>query len=616
MNKKIKYLVMGCWLNKLIFIMAWYVFFSVPLQIFRAGTNQSDNYLLLYSMIISICMLGLIKYFSNDINSLVIKLTNKISNIPLWSIFLLGFFARLVWVVFFPAEPGSDGSVYMALAEKIKNFEEYEISGTKAYWPVGYPVFLAIWFFIFENTKLAYIASNFILYFFAILGVYRLSEHIVGEKYSRLSVLLLAIWPNLIANIATPEKEMLVLAILPWATFFIIKGIKENNGLKCIFFSGVLLGMATLVQPSLQFLPVLGALFILIDRGVNKNASIKAFILIIASVIIISPWTIRNYYKFDSFVLVSTNGGSNFYRANNSLATGGYVEKGEIDLSGLDEIKKDEQGKKLAKEWILKNPEKFGALILEKEVRFMGDDSVGVYNTFKVGGVSIDKPYYVGLKGIANLFWISIWVFIASLSIKKCREKYSYVYICLWIWLYLFVIHSVFESAGKYHVPVIWVIYIILSYLVYNINNGISINKNRVKIVSEFSKFVVVGGGATLIQYIVLFLLVTYFGYNAVLASSIGFAISSIFNYIFNYYYTFSSDISHVTSAPRFIIVSVSGLCINAVLLWLFITFVGWQYMICQVFATAGTLLWNFIVNRAWTFNRPGGNIINAEVIK
>jgi hypothetical protein len=35
----------------------------------------------------------------------------------------------------------------------------------------------------------------------------------------------------------------------------------------------------------------------------------------------------------------------------------------------------------------------------------------------------------------------------------------------LWLWLYLFAIHSVFESAGKYHVPVLWVPCVLLAVL-------------------------------------------------------------------------------------------------------------------------------------------------------
>jgi 4-amino-4-deoxy-L-arabinose transferase-like glycosyltransferase len=292
------------------------------------------------------------------------------------------------------------------------------------------------------------------------LGIARFAEHLAGPNAGKLAAALISIWPNLIFNTATPEKEMLVLALLPWAMLLIIRTLDNGRSALPLIGAGLLLGAATLVQPSLQFLIPVGILLLVLTANSLTNGGWKAFLLLLGAALIITPWSVRNYTIFDSFVLVSTNGGDNLYRANNPLATGGYVAKGEIDLSDMGEIEQDQMGRRLAVEWIKSNPADFSKLVIEKQIRFMGDDSVGVYNALKVGKASDNPGLYAMLKAIANGWWILMWGLLAALAIRINRTGTRLPLFSrapLWLWLYLFALHSIFESAGKYHVPMVWV---------------------------------------------------------------------------------------------------------------------------------------------------------------
>jgi putative flippase GtrA len=120
--------------------------------------------------------------------------------------------------------------------------------------------------------------------------------------------------------------------------------------------------------------------------------------------------------------------------------------------------------------------------------------------------------------------------------------------------------------------------------------------------VGQFIRFTIIGGFATLIQYAVLIALVQGGGINAVTASSVGFVLSAVVNYALNRRITFRSDQPHAKASPRFATVAVGGLAVNAGLIWLFHVAAGLHYLLAQVLATIGTLLWNFALNRAWTF--------------
>lgn len=119
----------------------------------------------------------------------------------------------------------------------------------------------------------------------------------------------------------------------------------------------------------------------------------------------------------------------------------------------------------------------------------------------------------------------------------------------------------------------------------------------------QFLRFAVIGGIATAIQYVILIVLVQAGVAGAVAASSIGFVLSALANYALNRSFTFNSTKAHAEALPKFAMVAVLGLGINTGLIWLFHAFVGLHYLPAQVLATCGTLLWNFTLNRIWTFS-------------
>jgi putative flippase GtrA len=118
---------------------------------------------------------------------------------------------------------------------------------------------------------------------------------------------------------------------------------------------------------------------------------------------------------------------------------------------------------------------------------------------------------------------------------------------------------------------------------------------------ARFVRFAAVGGIATAIQYALLVLLVSGWGMAPTPASSIGFALSAIVNYILNYRYTFRSNRAHGPAAAKFGALAGAGLLINAAIMHRVVA-AGVPYLLAQVCATAVVLFWNFIGNSLWTF--------------
>jgi putative flippase GtrA len=114
-------------------------------------------------------------------------------------------------------------------------------------------------------------------------------------------------------------------------------------------------------------------------------------------------------------------------------------------------------------------------------------------------------------------------------------------------------------------------------------------------------RYLVVGGIATAIQYAILVFLVRGFGMAPTAASSIGFVLSAVVNYLLNYRFTFQSDRPHGPAAAKFGVLAATGLLLNAVVMRL-MTRAGVHYLIAQICATGVVLFWGYIGNSLWTF--------------
>jgi putative flippase GtrA len=122
----------------------------------------------------------------------------------------------------------------------------------------------------------------------------------------------------------------------------------------------------------------------------------------------------------------------------------------------------------------------------------------------------------------------------------------------------------------------------------------------------KFVRFLIVGGIATLIQYIVLIWTVERWHWNAVLASSAGYILSTMVNYLLNYYFTFRSGRRHGVAVARFGIVAAAGFALNALLMELLAVRLHVPYVLSQLLATGGTLIWNYWANSKWSFGGQG----------
>ncbi len=119
---------------------------------------------------------------------------------------------------------------------------------------------------------------------------------------------------------------------------------------------------------------------------------------------------------------------------------------------------------------------------------------------------------------------------------------------------------------------------------------------------SQFSKFLLVGGFSTALQYVILAVLVQGPGIDPVLASTIGYVSSAAVNYDLNYRLTFRSRVHYFGGMFRFALVHAAALVLNGGIMAVGTRVLGLHYLLAQIGATIVVLFWNFFANRRWTF--------------
>ena len=118
------------------------------------------------------------------------------------------------------------------------------------------------------------------------------------------------------------------------------------------------------------------------------------------------------------------------------------------------------------------------------------------------------------------------------------------------------------------------------------------------KLINQILKFGVVGGIAFVIDYGILFLLAKVIGLNELISAAISFIISLTFNYFLSTKWVFEAKKQTPKEVIIFVLLSVVGLGINEVLIYLGIKKLGIDVMIVKLFATAIVMVYNFITRK------------------
>ena len=125
------------------------------------------------------------------------------------------------------------------------------------------------------------------------------------------------------------------------------------------------------------------------------------------------------------------------------------------------------------------------------------------------------------------------------------------------------------------------------------------------KLVKQIIKFGIVGASAFLIDYSILYILTEVFGIYYLYSSVISFSVSVIFNYILSIKWVFDvSKKQTIKEFSTFIILSIIGLIINQLIMYIMVEKVSIWYMFSKIVSTIIVMVYNFITRKIFIEKR------------
>ena len=119
----------------------------------------------------------------------------------------------------------------------------------------------------------------------------------------------------------------------------------------------------------------------------------------------------------------------------------------------------------------------------------------------------------------------------------------------------------------------------------------------------KFLKFGIVGFTGLFVDFGITYVCKEWLRIQKYIANSIGFTVAASSNYILNRIWTFKSQDPNIAlEYTEFIIISLIGLGINNLILWLILKNFKINFYLAKLFAIGVVTIWNFLANYFITF--------------
>jgi len=272
------------------------------------------------------------------------------------AIVLLALALRLGWIAYASFTPtlSDDAGRYDLLGRSLADNAGYiNPNGTTTmFWPPGYPLVLASVYKLWPEGALgdhevsAALALNAVLGAATVLLVYAIGRRAFDDRTAMLGALLTALFPSLIFLTGVTLTETLFTFLALLAVWLIIELDDRRDGahldgapragsagfqpasrrpggsLLLLAVTGVVIGFAALVRGQALLLPLVALPFWWRATGRLRDALLRAAGTAAIAMLVVAPWTVRNYDVSGSLVVISSNAGVDFYIGHSPGADG------------------------------------------------------------------------------------------------------------------------------------------------------------------------------------------------------------------------------------------------------------------------------------------------------
>lgn len=359
---------------------------------------------------------------------------------------VVAFALRLAWAVFATGSPSSelsDTAQYLAYAERFSALGTPELYGEPtAFLPPGYPLFLAPLAFVARHTdwiSVHFLASlaNVVLGTATVVFTALLAQRWIGPAARNPAAWLMAVAAGHIYYTSVVLSETLFAALttglLLAASVLVWQG--RDRSARWLVAFGVVVGFAMLVRTPGAILLVAPALVLRATEGSWRGGLRATGWVLLGSLVLLVPWTVRNAVQVGASVPISTNNAAFLCTGHHDGATGLFDETPEgqrycfggsaYDRGNADEAHWYRTTSSRAIRWALTHPVEEVRLTLWKTYDTMADDREALSDAEDFGAAPLFEPRKRGIfVTLANAWHWAVLVLAAAgiVWVRACRR--------------------------------------------------------------------------------------------------------------------------------------------------------------------------------------------------
>ncbi|WP_051931826.1 glycosyltransferase family 39 protein [Clostridium sp. KNHs214] len=436
---------------------------------------------------------------------------NKLDKVYLFSITIMGILARITFILNVPCNPVSDFKKYQIIATNIfiGNGHSY-LGKPTAFQPMGYPYTLGYFYKLMGSNniflgKILNLLLSSITLIIILLILLKLCKNILSVH---IAYTIITFIPNYIAYNNVLGSEILITFLL---SVIIYLQLCNFNVIIRYITMGIFIGFAALTKPFFLVYTIMISLIYWL-KNKNKKETFKLFfITTIFMLIVVAPWTYRNYKKFNLIIPVSHNGGYVLFINNNSNnKNGAWMSVENINVSNdlkkdfythnfsygdkskneIDQImlnpSLDNLFKKEAKKWIWNHPLRFCQLgLLRLRNTFfhgagdiyqwtMASNQTTKYSTFlKTKFINTIFNGYVHILNFFGFIFVIYNIKKILVGLFKKGTKIDYVTSIPFFNIAFFILIAfVFEGQQRYNFPILFLCSLCIVSFIEKLNVG------------------------------------------------------------------------------------------------------------------------------------------------
>ncbi|MDQ2084945.1 glycosyltransferase family 39 protein [Herbivorax sp. ANBcel31] len=463
-----------------------------------APVFKNNIMLIIYIFFLSVALLFLAKKFLKD-NKFIFN--NR--KILIFSLILLTFVTRLIWINVVNVVPVSDFGNYHSVASKLVN-GNLDGNNYISFFPhvIGYPAVLSMVYRIFGAEVIVAQLLNIVLSCGTVFLIYLIGKRIVGERCGFIAALLWALWPSQIFynSLVATEHLFTFINLICILIFYYIYENNKNYYKSAILFIllGVLCAILNAIRPLGLLMIIAMGIFYFVFAKNTKIESVKDNLVRVV-IFIFLPIFFFITSNFLNFLIVNTLGQDIAKSPMGfSIFVGSNIEYNGVwnyeDSNVFNKLMKDKEKspQEVQDELLRKGIARFkyqsfqnvNLLIRKHKVMWSSDDDVLKYinsglDKEKISSIDFIKNYN-RLNFLCNIYYYIMLVLVGISAFIVIKKKNNYEIIFLYIIISgIIALHMITEVAGRYHFPAISIFAIIASYSL--INSDIILKKEDLK---------------------------------------------------------------------------------------------------------------------------------------